>query len=538
MRHHFQRSILSRWLKFTVLSSLVFCWSVSYHWLGISPSHALVPMAAAVSCEITTTECQDFPSLLIAHSDQPASPSAPAVQPGLARFQAGDTLGAIALWRQALQQTPAQSAAWVTILKYLVRAQAQVGQVDAAIAHLNQLLGYYRQVNDRQQFGRMLTEQAQLYSHLGQQRRAITLLCHELSDQDCQPDSALAIARQHADLPGTAAALGSLGNAYRLRGDYATASRYLTASRTIAQQQHLLTYEIAAWHGLGNLHTSLVKRYQRQLQSAQAAGDTVATETMTRSLTQSFNQAIAAFDHSLTLARQQQDPWNELRALLNLAALTFYQPPSRQNTELQLQQAQTLLDRLPDSRETAFATIHLATLWQLADLPSGITSSEVLTRCVPVGNKSVSTDRLLQQALAMAQRIQDPQSTAFALGRLGHLAECRHQYPQALDLTHQAQLTAATAEYRYLWEWQAGRILQATGQPQSAIAAYETAVQTLTSLRADMAIASRDFQFDFRDTIEPIYRQLTALYLTQSPSYPPLPPPSAKAQIPVSYTHL
>ena len=49
-----------------------------------------------------------------------------------------------------------------------------------------------------------------------------------------------------------------------------------------------------------------------------------------------------------------------------------------------------------------------------------------------------------------------------------------------------------------------------TAQNNAAIASYELAVQTLQTIRGDLAIASRDFQFDFRDTVEPVYRELTA----------------------------
>jgi CHAT domain-containing protein len=361
----------------------------------------------------------------------------------------------------------------------------------------------------------MLTEQAQLYSSLGQQRRAIALLCNEVPDQNCQPGSALAIAQQQADGLGTVAALGSLGNAYRLRGNYTAGIDYLNASLKLAQERQLSAYEIAAWHGLGNLHSSLAKRYQRQLQFAQVTGDVLAIQTITQSLNQSLDQAIADLEQSLTLAHQQQDRVNELRALLNLVTLFPYRNTNPETAKARLQQAEELFDRLPDSQEKAFVAIHLATLWQLISTPSALTASDALTRCSQLSSHATAVEPLLHQAIAIAQRIQDSQSAAFALGRLGHLAECQQQYTQALSLTEQAQLAAITAEHRYLWEWQAGRILQATGHLPAAIAAYETAVHTLSTLRADIAIASRDFQFDFRDTVEPIYRQLTALYLSQ-----------------------
>jgi CHAT domain-containing protein len=72
---------------------------------------------------------------------------------------------------------------------------------------------------------------------------------------------------------------------------------------------------------------------------------------------------------------------------------------------------------------------------------------------------------------------------------------------------------AQSQDSRYLWDWQTGRILQAQGRTVEAIAAYENSVKVLKELRSDLAIASRDFQFDFRDAVEPVYRELTELQL-------------------------
>ena len=41
---------------------------------------------------------------------------------------------------------------------------------------------------------------------------------------------------------------------------------------------------------------------------------------------------------------------------------------------------------------------------------------------------------LLQQAIAIAQQIGDSQSEAFALGRLGHVYECRQDYDASADI--------------------------------------------------------------------------------------------------------
>jgi tetratricopeptide (TPR) repeat protein len=143
------------------------------------------------------------------------------VQPGLERYQAGDFQGAIAIWNNALNNRPSNEEQ-IKLYKYLARVYSQVGQVDRAIASLNQLIAHYQNTGDRVQLGRMLTEQAQAYSSLGQQRKAIAILCGEQTEPDCAKESALAIARQQSDPLGEAAGLGSLGNVYRLQGDYET----------------------------------------------------------------------------------------------------------------------------------------------------------------------------------------------------------------------------------------------------------------------------------------------------------------------------
>lgn len=102
------------------------------------------------------------------------------VQEGLELYQAGDVQGAIKSWQTALsvyQERNSHSSEEVNVRKYLARAYQQVGQLAQALAEVNRVIAYYRQINEPITVGRMLTEQAQLYSSLGQHRRAIAILC-------------------------------------------------------------------------------------------------------------------------------------------------------------------------------------------------------------------------------------------------------------------------------------------------------------------------------------------------------------------------
>jgi CHAT domain-containing protein len=422
------------------------------------------------------------------------------IQQGLERYRNGDFQEAIAIWNNSLNQSPSD-ADRVALLKSLARVYSQIGQFEQSIATLNLLIDDYHKNNDPIQLGRMLTEQAQAYSNLGQQRQAIALLCGETSE--CQEGSAVAIARQQSDPLGEAAGLGSLGNIYRLQGDYEQALRSLRQSLAIAEKLQNPAYVIAAQNGLGNVYASLAKRDYRYAEFASGTNDRTAKDRFTQQAIKSDRRAAQFFEAVVIAAQQQHNPTQENQALLNLA--TAYQRSELQPIEKTLQQAYNLRDRLPDSRDKVYGSIRLANLWQQSP------NLDPNVQCSP--QTSAETIALLNQALAIAQRIQDSPAEAFALGRLGHLHECQQDFTQALKLTQQAQFAAQKQSNRYLWDWQTGRILQAQEKPTEAILAYENAVKALKEIRGDLAIASRDFQFDFRDVIEPVYRELTELQL-------------------------
>ncbi|HAA31599.1 MAG TPA: hypothetical protein DCE56_32725 [Cyanobacteria bacterium UBA8553] len=119
-------------------------------------------------------------------------------------------------------------------------------------------------------------------------------------------------------------------------------------------------------------------------------------------------------------------------------------------------------------------------------------------------------------AVAIAQRLQDREAQSFAKGRLGHVYECRQDYQQAIDLTQQALIATVANESLYLWAWQAGRLFKTQGRVNEAIDFYEKSVLSLKSTRSDLALQQQDFQFDFRDNVEPVYRELIELRLQQN----------------------
>ena len=111
---------------------------------------------------------------------------------------------------------------------------------------------------------------------------------------------------------------------------------------------------------------------------------------------------------------------------------------------------------------------------------------------------------------------------SFALGKLGNLEERSGRYETALEKTQLARPAAdqslTSKDSLYLWEWQMGRIQRAQGKLNAAARSYSQAIALLEQIRSDILNSNRDLQFDFRDTVEPIYRQYAALNLREVPN--------------------
>ncbi|MBE9010902.1 CHAT domain-containing protein, partial [Pseudanabaenaceae cyanobacterium LEGE 13415] len=201
--------------------------------------------------------------------------------------------------------------------------------------------------------------------------------------------------------------------------------------------------------------------------------------------------AIAFLTESLKIS--QNNPSAELRSLLSLASIHH----RRKETAMMLpylKKAIPLLDQVNSNRVRAYAAIDIAKLLN-SDDPK-------------------QTEALLMQAIRSAQAIKDLRAESFAVGELGRLYKQRNS-DAAISWIKRAIATAdqdlEAKDSLYLWEWELGRLLEAQGQTRSAIAAYERSIRVLESIRSDILEANRELQFNFRDEIEPIYRDLIEL---------------------------
>ncbi|OYD88939.1 hypothetical protein CDG77_20995 [Nostoc sp. 'Peltigera membranacea cyanobiont' 213] len=476
------------WLLSIFLCSLTFCF-----WLGNVPK-TITPLEFA---GVVSAQSPDTNQL---------------VQQGIELYQVGDIKAAITIWEKTVNiyQQNHNVAAEVIVRENLARVYQEIGQSEQAIIHWKQVIAYYRQVGNLPQVGRSLTELAQVYSSLGQPLQAIALLCNPDKNDNCSSDSAVLIAQIHKDSLGEAAAWGSLGDANRLTGNYELAIKNLAKSLDIVNKFNISALRVSVLNSLGNAHISQALVKDRQADSAKQSGDD--GKKLLDDAQQEYTTALNYLRQSLELASNDNDVAGEMRSHLQIIPI-YYRKNAPTEAATSLQQAINLLERLPENRRRVYATIDLVHL--LEPITSEAKSFRI--SCLKP-DTLVKATTLLNQAVTIAHRIEDFRAESFALGELGHIYECRQEYSKALEFTHKARLAAEQGlkaqDSLYLWEWQTGRILQALGKSDAAIWAYEQATNTLETIRRDILTANRDIQFDFRDTIEPIYRELVGLRLS------------------------
>ncbi|AOW98824.1 hypothetical protein BJP34_04590 [Moorena producens PAL-8-15-08-1] len=127
----------------------------------------------------------------------------------------------------------------------------------------------------------------------------------------------------------------------------------------------------------------------------------------------------------------------------------------------------------------------------------------------------------LADAIKLARNLGDKRGEAEAIGNLGSLYEQQSRLEEAENLTEKALLIAQeiqAPDLAYQWQWQLGRILNLKQDQKNAIAAYSQSVQTLKSIRSDLVAISSDIQFGFRESVEPVYRELVGLLLEPNAS--------------------
>lgn len=127
-------------------------------------------------------------------------------------------------------------------------------------------------------------------------------------------------------------------------------------------------------------------------------------------------------------------------------------------------------------------------------------------------NALLESYTLIRQAEDIARALNDVRAMSFVLGNLAQLYLEENRTDEALVLTRQAlgfaQGDAAAYDAEYRWHWLEGKLLWAQGKTGPAIAAYERAVNILSTSRLEGRVKSDGNEDFFQQEIYPVYLDL------------------------------
>jgi CHAT domain-containing protein len=382
---------------------------------------------------------------------------------------------AIATSLQLLNSTSRTNSQHAQVLAQALNNQGSLqfaqGQTEQALNTWQKATAAYTKAADTVGITRSLINQAQAQQALGLYRRAVTTL-NQVNRTLQQQPSAIKVA-----------GLRSLGNALRAVGN-------LSQSQQVLQQSLQLAQELRSPEEIAATLTSL--------------GNTVRTQQNKKAALTYYQQAASV---SPTASTQLQARLNQLSLLLETGELSTGQAL--------LPQINSHLANLPTSQTKVYARITLA--------QNLIRLHQAQPKSQTEAPSWLEIGKLLATAVQEAKQLQDPRATSYALGHLGELYEHTQQWANAQDLTQQALVLAQginALDIAYRWQWQLGRLLQAQGDTQKAIAAYDESVQSLQTLRYDLVAINPDVQFSFQEEVEPVYRELVSLLLQSNGTQP------------------
>ncbi len=444
---------------------------------------------------------------------------------------------------QTQSSTPVQQRILAATLDIEGQLQLALGHPTNALETWQQATNIYEKIGDRNGLIQSQINQAQAMQELGFYPRACTTLLSALGleSQNCQiSEKDLQLLPEHTSISLQILGLRSLGNVLRVTGQTKQSQMVLLKSWQLAQTREDAENLAEIALSLGNtarvLGNQNIDREQKQppVDSIQPA--TCIPSENYQTSTEFYQQAIACYRQ----AELGTSSLTKIQAQLNLLS-PWIQIEQWSEVPTLVDKIQSELTDLPYSSKAVSAQLKLAQ--SLMCLQSRLISdknqpiSPILQSC-PIVQQTVkrihakelqglqipswqAINQLVETALNQAQSLGDKQAEANALGYLGAISQSLGNPAKAQQFTEQALQRLSAFEHpelAYLWQWQLGRLYQLQGKPQEAIAAYTAAVDILESLRRDLVVTNADIQFNFRDSIEPVYRELVEQLLQPSPN--------------------
>jgi CHAT domain-containing protein len=364
------------------------------------------------------------------------------------------------------------------VLNSLGNWQLTQGQTEAALKSFTLAQKFYASSGDTISVIGSHINQANSLQTLGLYRRAEKLLTYAEKQLYQQSDSPLKVS-----------GLLNIGNLRRFDGDLEKSTEIFTLALAVAQRLHLPQEESTALLNLGNVEIAFANR-------AEALKDADKVQKYRQKGLEYYQKAAAVAALPITKIQAQL---NQLAVLINTNEYTSISPL--------INKVNAAINQLPASRASIYARVNFA---------------QSLMKIVKRDNYQ-DIIQVLETAINQSRTLQDQRAESYALGTLGTLYENIKDWSNAKKFT-QAALSFAQSinapDISYQWQWQMGRLFQGQAQTlhqqdvnKEAIEYYTQAFNNLSSLRSDLVALSPEVQFSFRESVEPVYRQLVELLL-------------------------
>jgi CHAT domain-containing protein/tetratricopeptide (TPR) repeat protein len=384
-------------------------------------------------------------------------------------------------------------------LNSLGNAYLRLSQDEKAIGYYQQALVIRRELKDRQAEAGNLENLGTAYYHLSEFDKAIDYY-----------EQALPIRREVKDRKGEGQTLNGLGNAYNLMSRNDKAIGYWEQSLAIAREVGNRVGEANTLNNLGNAYVDLSQyqkaiRYfedalaiRRETKDRQGEGTTLGNLAIAYKRLNQYEKAIRGYEEALAIYREVKDRKGEGQILNNLG--TAYQKQDQYQKAIPYFEQALAIARQIKNREDQGGTLDNL----------GVSYEQLGQH-----EKAIS---YFEQALAIARETKDRGSEGQTLGNLadtylglGRNGEAIATYTEALAIAREIKDRPSEAdELSGLMEtW------QASGQPRLAIFYGKQAVNTVQSMRADIAGLGHDLQQSFLKGNEKPYHTLAEILIAQ-----------------------
>jgi CHAT domain-containing protein len=366
--------------------------------------------------------------------------------------------------------------------------QLALGETEKAIESWQKAVKIYSEIND--DTGRIgsLINQANAYQILGFYQRSTLIFKSIKKDLFSSSNFLLKVA-----------GLRSLGNALQATGDFPDSVKMLNESLNVAQQLKSSSEENATLLSLGNVYLAKAKIKLPPSNANNESFIPLPCNTITNIPDDAKKDYAQSLDFYQKSIDKSTSPMTKVQAQLNTlnALQEFGQQPALEN----IAAIKSEIATLTPSRAAAYAKVKFA------------------RNLICLNSSQTEVVELLNGAIQQSQELKDLRAQSFASGNLGQVYERAKQYDLAKKYTGSALTLAQSvnaSDITYQWQWQLGRLEYAQNNLSAATAAYQNAFTTLKSIRKDLVNLDTEAQFDFRDEVEPVYRQLVSLLLTQN----------------------